>query len=308
MNILNLTEVVVRANDTYITLKRKVQLATILGTIQSTLTNFGFLSEEWVKNTEEERLLGVSLTGIMDNKVMSNTNDGFAFDYFVAATESLPEILESIRDTARETNEKWADMLGIPSSTAITCVKPSGTVSQLVNSASGIHARHNPYYIRRIKMDKKDPMYQFLKDKGLDVEDDVRVPDTTAVFSFPMQAPEGAICRTDRTAIEQLELWLIYQRHWCEHKPSITVSVKDEEWLEVGAWVWKHFNEVSGISFLPFSGHTYQQAPYEDITEEQYHQMMSRDVSEINWLELIEEDDNTEGAQTLACTSGNCEI
>lgn len=157
-------------------------------------------------------------------------------------------------------------------------------------------------------MDKKDPMYQFLKDKGLDVEDDVRVSDTTAVFSFPMKAPEGAICRTDRTAIEQLELWLIYQRHWCEHKPSITVSVKDEEWPEVGAWVWKHFDEVSGISFLPFSDHTYQQAPYEDITEEQYHQRMSRDVSEINWLELIEEDDNTEGAQTLACTSGNCEI
>ena len=220
----------------------------------------------------------------------------------------LEDSLKFLRQCARETNEKWADMLGIPSSTAITCVKPSGTVSQLVNSASGIHARHNPYYIRRIKMDKKDPMYQFLKDKGLDVEDDVRVPDTTAVFSFPMQAPEGAICRTDRTAIEQLELWLIYQRHWCEHKPSITVSVKDEEWLEVGAWVWKHFNEVSGISFLPFSDHTYQQAPYEDITEEQYHQMMSRDVSEINWLELIEEDDNTEGAQTLACTSGNCEI
>lgn len=301
----NLTEVVVRANDTHITLKRKVQLATILGTIQSTLTNFGFLSEEWVKNTEEERLLGVSLTGIMDNK-LTNGSDIYSDEPFGLGT--LASMLESLRDHTRETNEKWADMLGIPSSTAITCVKPSGTVSQLVNSASGIHARHNPYYIRRIRMDKKDPMYQFLKDKGLDVEDDVRVPDTTAVFSFPMKAPEGAICRTDRTALEQLELWLIYQRHWCEHKPSITVSVKDEEWPEVGAWVWKHFDEVSGISFLPFSDHTYQQAPYEDITEEQYHQMMSRDVSEINWLELIEEDDNTEGAQTLACTSGNCEI
>ncbi len=301
----NLTEVVVRADDTYITLKRKVQLATILGTIQSTLTNFGFLSEEWVKNTEEERLLGVSLTGIMDNK-LTNGSDIYSDEPFGLGT--LASMLESLRDHTRETNEKWADMLGIPSSTAITCVKPSGTVSQLVNSASGIHARHNPYYIRRIRMDKKDPMYQFLKDKGLDVEDDVRVPDTTAVFSFPMKAPEGAICRTDRTALEQLELWLIYQRHWCEHKPSITVSVKDEEWPEVGAWVWKHFDEVSGISFLPFSDHTYQQAPYEDITEEQYHQMMSRDVNEINWLELIEEDDNTEGAQTLACTSGNCEI
>lgn len=304
----NLTEVVVRSDDSYESLKRKVELATILGTIQSTLTDFGFLSEEWKKNTEEERLLGVSLTGIMDNeflnsldgrKICKNKTDGWY---------TLSEILSDLRQHSRETNEKWANMLGIPVSAAITCVKPSGTVSQLVDSASGIHARHNPFYIRRIRMDKKDPMYQFLKDKGLDVEDDVRVPDTTAVFSFPMKAPEGAVCRTDRTAIEQLELWLIYQRHWCEHKPSITVSVKDEEWPEVGAWVWKHFDEVSGISFLPFSDHTYQQAPYEDITEEQYHQMINNNLVDINWMELIEQDDNTEGAQTLACSSGNCEI
>mgnify|MGYP000944991937 CR=1 FL=1 len=304
----NLTEVVVRSEDTYESLKRKVELATILGTIQSTLTDFGFLSEEWIKNTEEERLLGVSLTGIMDNeflnsldgrKICKNKTDGWY---------TLSEILSALRQHARDTNEKWANMLGIPVSAAITCVKPSGTVSQLVNSASGIHARHNPYYIRRIRMDKKDPMYQFLKDKGLDVEDDVRVPETTAVFSFPMKAPEGAICRKDRTALEQLELWLVYQRHWCEHKPSITVSVKDEEWPEVGAWIWKHFDEVSGISFLPFSDYTYQQAPYEDITEEQYHQMMNNNLADINWMNLIEQDDNTEGAQTLACSSGNCEI
>lgn len=299
MNTLNLTEVVVRQADTYETLKRKVELATILGTIQSTLTDFGFLSEEWIKNTEEERLLGVSLTGIMDNATLNGETE----------KSDLRFKLEMLRDFARETNKKWSVFLGIPESAAITCVKPSGTVSQLVDSASGIHARHNPYYIRRIRMDKKDPMYQFLKDKGLDVEDDARVPDTTAVFSFPMKAPEGAVCRTDRTAIEQLELWLIYQRHWCEHKPSITVSVKDDEWPEVGAWVWKHFDEVSGISFLPFSDHTYQQAPYEDITEEQYHQMMNRDVGEINWIELIEQDDHTEGAQTLACSAaGGCEI
>ena len=304
----NLTEVVVRSEDTYESLKRKVELATILGTIQSTLTDFGFLSEEWIKNTEEERLLGVSLTGIMDNeflnsldgrKICKNKTDGWY---------TLSEILSALRQHARDTNEKWANMLGIPVSAAITCVKPSGTVSQLVDSASGIHARHNPYYIRRIRMDKKDPMYQFLKDKGLDVEDDVRVPETTAVFSFPMKAPEGAICRKDRTALEQLELWLVYQRHWCEHKPSITVSVKDEEWPEVGAWIWKHFDEVSGISFLPFSDYTYQQAPYEDITEEQYHQMMNNNLADINWMNLIEQDDNTEGAQTLACSSGNCEI
>jgi ribonucleoside-diphosphate reductase alpha chain len=308
----NLTEVVVRSTDSYETLKRKVELATILGTIQSTLTDFGFLSEEWIKNTEEERLLGVSLTGIMDHPVLNGNvltfeelEDNPDEHYY---QWQLPECLKQLRQHARDTNKKWSVFLGIPESAAITCVKPSGTVSQLVDSASGIHARHNPYYIRRIRMDKKDPMYQFLKDKGLDVEDDVRVPDTTAVFSFPMKAPAGAICRKDRTAIEQLELWLIYQRHWCEHKPSITVSVKDEEWPEVGAWVWKHFDEVSGISFLPFLDHTYQQAPYEDIPEEQYYQMMNRDVREINWLELIEQDDHTEGAQTLACVSGQCEI
>jgi len=186
--------------------------------------------------------------------------------------------------------------------------KPSGTVSQLVDSASGIHARHNPYYVRRIRMDKKDPIYSFLKDSGVPVEDEVFRPDSTAVFSFPIKAPEGAVCRKDITALEQLELWLIYQRHWCEHKPSVTISVKEEEWPEVGAWVYKHFDEISGISFLPFSDHTYQQAPYTDCSKEEYEQLLSL-MPEIDWLKFIEEEDNTEGTQTLACSaSGGCEI
>jgi ribonucleoside-diphosphate reductase alpha chain len=289
----NLTEVVVRANDTESTLAHKVSLATILGTLQSTLTSFQFLSEEWKKNTEEERLLGVSLTGIMDCKVTNNPD---------------PKMLERLRDAARETNTKLSEELGIPASASITCVKPSGTVSQLVDSASGIHARHNSYYIRRVRIDKKDPVYSFLKEKGFPVEDEVFRPDSTAVFSFPMKAPKGAITRNDMTAIEQLELWLIYQRHWCEHKPSVTITVTDNEWPEVGAWVWKYFDEVSGISFLPHSNHTYQQAPYEDITEEQYKELASKMPGDINWEELVEKDDNTEGSQTLACVGGTCEI
>ena len=296
----NLTEVVVRSSDSFEDLKRKVELATILGTIQSTLTNFQFLSEEWKKNTEEERLLGVSLTGIMDHPVLNGTTHDM-FDW-----GELPYVLSDLRDHARSVNEEWAERLNIPPSTSITCVKPSGTVSQLVDSASGIHARHNPYYIRRIRMDKKDPIYKFLKEKGVTVEDEAFRPDSTAVFSFPMKAPEGAVYRNDRTAIEQLELWLTYQRHWCEHKPSVTISVKDEEWMEVGAWVWKHFDEMSGVSFLPFSDHTYQQAPYEDITKEQYESMLVE--YDINWEEFVETEDNTEGAQQLACVSGVCEI
>lgn len=289
----NLTEVVVRGNDTESTLAHKVSLATILGTIQSTLTSFQFLSEEWKKNTEEERLLGVSLTGIMDCKVTNNPD---------------PKMLERLRDAARKTNEELSEKLGVPPSASITCVKPSGTVSQLVDSASGIHARHNAFYIRRVRIDKKDPVYSFLKEKGFPVEDEVFRPDSTAVFSFPMKAPDGAITRNDMTAIEQLNLWLIYQRHWCEHKPSVTITVTDNEWPEVGAWVWKHFDEVSGISFLPHSNHTYQQAPYEDITEEQYKELASKMPGDINWEELVEKDDNTEGAQTLACVAGICEI
>lgn len=289
----NLTEVVVRANDTEETLTQKVRVATILGTIQSTLTNFQFLSSEWKKNTEEERLLGVSLTGIMDNKLTSNPD---------------PKMLERLRDEARKTNENLAKTLGIPASASITCVKPSGTVSQLVDAASGIHARHNDYYIRRIRMDKKDPIYDYLKQNGVYVEDEAFRPESTAVFSFPIKSPKGAITRNDKTALEQLDNWLIYQRHWCEHKPSVTISVKDEEWMEVGAWVWKHFDEVSGISFLPYSDHSYQQAPYEDCSKEDYEVLYKQTPDSIDWENFIELDDNTIGQQTLACTAGHCEI
>lgn len=284
---------VVREKDTRDSLLRKVKLATILGTIQSTLLDFQFLSEEWKKNTEEERLLGVSLTGIMDCKVTNNPD---------------PLLLEELRDAARETNKHLSKELGIAPSASITCVKPSGTVSQLVDSASGIHARHNTYYLRRVRIDKKDPVYSFLKEKGFPVEDEVFRPDSTAVFSFPIKAPNGAITRNDMTALEQLNLWLVYQRHWCEHKPSVTITVTDNEWPEVGAWVWKYFDEVSGISFLPHSNHTYQQPPYEDITEEQYKELASKMPGDINWEDLIEKDDNTEGSQTLACTGVSCEI
>jgi ribonucleoside-diphosphate reductase alpha chain len=289
----NLSEVVIRADDTEKTLQNKVRIATILGTIQSTLSNFKFLSHEWQTNTEEERLLGVSLTGIMDAKITSNPD---------------PKMLERLRDEARKTNKTYAEILGIPTSASITCVKPSGTVSQLVDAASGIHARHNDYYIRRIRMDKKDPIYDFLKDKGVYVEDEVHRPDSTAVFSFPMKAPKQAILRNDWSALTQLENWLIYQRHWCEHKPSVTISVKDEEWVDVGAWVWKHFDEISGVSFLPHSDHTYQQAPYEDCTKEVYNSLLKNTPKYIDWTSFIEEDDNTIGQQTLACTGGTCEI
>ena len=243
----NLTECVVRATDTIETLSEKVRLATILGTIQSTYTKFPYLRKQWTINTAEERLLGVSLTGIMDNPLMTLKNKG------------LDKTLAHLKEVAVVTNAKWADILGIPVATAITCVKPSGTVSQLVDSASGIHARHSPYYIRTVRGDNKDPLTQFMKDQGIPSEPDAFKPDQTTVFSFPQKAPEGAVCTKDMTAIEQLEMWLMYQRNWCEHKPSVTINVKGEEWLEVGAFVYKHFNEMSGVSFLPFNEHTYQQ-------------------------------------------------
>ena len=289
----NLTEVVVRQDDTEESLKNKVRLATILGTLQSNLTHFQFLSAEWVKNTSEERLLGVSLTGIMDAKITSNPD---------------PKLLERLRDYARRTNHKYADQLDIPRSRSITCVKPSGTVSQLCDSASGIHARHNNQYIRTIRMDKKDSITQFLIDQGVQVEDEQFRPDTTAVFSFPIKAPKGAITRNDMTALEQLENWLVYQRHWCEHKPSVTISVKDDEWMDVGAWVWRYFDEISGISFLPYSDHSYVQAPYQDATKEEYDALYKITPKEIDWTKFIEKDDNTIGAQTLACVAGVCEL
>ena len=289
----NLSEVVIRAHDTRETLVEKVRLATILGTFQSTLDNFQFLSAEWKKNTTEERLLGVSLTGIMDNKMMSNPD---------------PKFLQELRDVARKTNEKYAKRLDVPVSASITCVKPSGTVSQLVDSASGIHTRHSDYYVRTIRMDKKDAIYDFLKEKGVHVEDEQFRPDSTAVFSFPIKSPNGSITRNDKTALEQLELWLTYQRHWCEHKPSVTISVRDEEWLEVGAWVYKHFDEISGISFLPHSDHSYVQAPYQECTKEEYMKLLKETPKSIDFKELIDDDDMTEGAQTMACVGNSCEI
>jgi len=293
----NLTEVVVRATDTLADLEEKVRLATILGTIQSTFTNFPYLRKIWQKNTEEERLLGVSLTGIMDNKLMSGDT-------------GLAETLERLKNVAIATNAKWAATLGIPASTAITCVKPSGTVSQLVDSASGIHARHSAYYIRTVRGDNKDPLTQFMKDQGIPSEPDVMKPDATTVFSFPQKSPEGAITRNDMTAIEQLKLWMTYQRHWCEHKPSVTITVKDDEWMEVGAWVYKNFDEVSGVSFLPHSDHTYQQAPYQDCSEREYLEALALMPERIDWARLseYETEDTSKGTSTFACAGGSCEI
>jgi len=293
----NLSEVVVRSHDTLKDLKRKVRVATIMGTLQSSLTHFPYLRKIWKKNTEEERLLGVSLTGIMDNSVLAGTTDSERW-------------LTEMRKVAEETNIEWAAKLGISQSTSITCVKPSGTVSQLVDSASGIHTRHNPYYIRTVRGDAKDPLTQFLMDSGIPAEDCVINGDTTKVFSFPKKAPDGAICRNDKSAIEQLELWLVYQRNWCHHKPSVTISVKDPEWMEVGAWVYKHFDEISGISFLPFSEHTYAQAPYQDCSQEQYEEAQKAMPEKIDWAVLAEyeQEDNTVSTQTLACTGSSCEI
>ena len=294
----NLTEVVVRATDTLEDLERKVKLATILGTIQSTYTHFPYLRKIWQKNTEEERLLGVSLTGIMDNKLLGSSNAG------------LDKTLKRLKDVAVATNAEWAERLGIPASAAITCVKPSGTVSQLVDSASGIHARHSAYYIRTVRGDNKDPLTQFMKDQGIPHEPDVMKPDSTTVFSFPQKSPVGATTRNDMTALEQLELWLIYQRHWCEHKPSVTVTVRDNEWMEVGAWVYKYFDEVSGVSFLPHSDHTYQQAPYQDCSEREYLEALGLMPEKIDWTKLsdYETEDTSKGSQTFACVGGSCEI
>ena len=294
----NLTEVVVRATDNFDTLARKVKLATILGTIQYTYTKMPYLRKVWADNTEAERLLGVSLTGIMDNPLMTSKNAG------------LDKTLEKLREIAIETNAEWAGLLDIPVATAISCVKPSGTVSQLVDSASGIHARHNNYYIRTVRGDNKDPLTQFMVDQGIPSEPCVMKPDQTTVFSFPMRSPDNAVTRNDTTAIEQLETWLTYQRSWCEHKPSVTISVKDSEWVDVGAFVYKHFDEMSGVSFLPHSDHTYQQAPYQDCGETEYAELLSQMPKEINWSLLAdyEQEDNTSGSQTMACTGDSCEI
>ena len=297
----NLSEVVLRENDTKKDIERKVELATILGTWQSTLTDFKYLRKIWKDNTEEERLLGVSLTGQFGHKFMSGKED----------LVSLEAFLMTLRESARAKNKDEAGKIGIPESAAITCVKPSGTVSQLVGVSSGMHAWHSPYYIRTVRGSKGDPISTFLKEVGIPVEDDVMKPNETYVFSFPVKAPEGAIVRNDLTAIEHLNIWLVYQRAWCEHKPSITVSVKEDEWMEVGAWVYKNFDEVSGISFLPMSDHSYKQAPYQEVTKEEYESLLAKMPNEIRWedLSFYETEDGTSGIQTLACTSdGNCEI
>jgi ribonucleoside-triphosphate reductase len=294
----NLTEVVVRATDSVDDLERKVRLATILGTIQSTYTKFPYLRKVWQRNTEEERLLGVSLTGIMDNPLLTSKNVG------------LEKTLEHLRSVAVATNTEWAERLGINASTAITCVKPSGTVSQLVDSASGIHARHSAYYIRTVRGDNKDPLTQFMIDQGIPSEPDVFKPDQTTVFSFPMKSPAGAVVTSDLTAIEQLETWLSFQRHWCEHKPSVTINVRKDEWFEVGAFVYEHFDEMSGVSFLPYNEHTYQQAPYQEVGKADYEELLSLMPEKIDWslLTNYEESDNTVAMQTMACSGDSCEI
>ena len=294
----NLTECVVRGWDDVKSLKKKVRFATILGTWQSTLTNFKYLTGEWKRNCNEERLLGVSLTGIMDNP---DTN---------GSTGGLDGRLRELRQEAIKTNKEWSEKLGIPQSAAITCVKPSGTVSQLVDSASGIHARHNPYYIRTVRGDNKDPITKFMKDQGFPCEPDVTKPNHTTVFSFPMKSPDGAVCRQDMTALEQLELWKTYQEHWCEHKPSVTISVKEEEWVDTASWVYNNFDDISGISFLPFSDHTYKQAPYQDCSEEEYQELYSKMPKNVDWTGLsdYEQQDYTAGSQELACSAGVCEV
>ena len=297
----NLSEVVLRENDTKKDIERKVELATILGTWQSTLTDFKYIRKIWKDNTEEERLLGVSLTGQFGHKFMSGKED----------LVSLEAFLMTLRESARAKNKDEAGKIGIPESAAITCVKPSGTVSQLVGVSSGMHAWHSPYYIRTVRGAKGDPISTFLKEVGIPVEDDVMKPNDTYVFSFPIKAPEGAIVRNDLTAIEHLNIWLVYQRAWCEHKPSITVSVKEDEWMEVGAWVYKHFDEVSGISFLPHSDHSYKQAPYQEVDKAEYDALVAKMPKDIRWedLSFYETEDGTSTNATLACSSdGNCEL
>jgi len=290
----NLSTVVVSPEDTLASLKHKVRVATIMGTMQSTLTYFPYLRDIWRTNTESERLLGVSMTGILDNQLLRGQGN-----------MNLEEVLSTLRDVARDTNQEWAEILGISESAAITCVKPEGTVSQLTQTSSGIHAGHAPYYIRRIRQDKKDPLTQFLIEQGVPHEDCVMKPDQTSVFSFPQRSP--GFTRKDLAAIDHLNIWLMYQRYWCEHKPSVTISVKEHEWMDVGAWVYEHFDECTGISFLPDDGGTYRQAPYEDIDLSVYHRLKDT-LPSIDWENFIEDRDNVEGAQTLACAAGGCEI
>jgi ribonucleoside-triphosphate reductase len=269
----------------------------MLGTYQSTLSHFPYLRKMWKENTEEERLLGVSMTGALDNALLNNPDD-----------PNLPALLESIRDAVVDENKSLAKAIGVPQSTACTAIKPEGTTSQLTDSASGLHTRHSKYYYRRVRGDVKDPLTQFMINQGVPYEPCVMKPESTVVFTFPKKAPEGALTRNDITAIQHLKLWLVYQRHYCEHKPSITVSVLEKEWPAVGAFVWEHFDEMSGVSFLPNDGGSYRQAPYEDCTEEDYNEMLKTIPTTIDWDSLIEHTDNVIGTQTLACSAGGCEI
>ena len=293
----NLSSVIVRSGDTLDRLRDKVTMATILGTFQSTMTNFPYLRKVWQTNTEEERLLGVSMTGIMDNALLNNPDN-----------PELPVVLENLKNVAIDVNAQYADAIGINRSVAITAIKPEGTVSQLTSTASGIHAQHATYYIRRVRSDNKDPLTSFLKSQGFPSEPCVMKPESTTVFSFPVKVAEGAVLREDLSAIQHLKLWLMYQRHYCEHKPSVTISVLEHEWPEVGSWVWKNFDEITGVSFLPMDGGTYRQAPYESFTEEEYEKMLAIMPKGIDWDQFIENTDNVEGSQTLACTAGGCEI
>ena len=291
----NLTEVVVRSSDTEATLKNKVWAAAVLGTIQSTFTNFPYLRKVWQRNTEEERLLGVSLTGIMDAPITNKPDSKF---------------LSVLRDHAVKTNKDWSEKLGIPQSTAVTCCKPSGTVSQLTDAASGIHARHSQHYIRTVRCDIKDPITKLMQDAGIPNEPEKFHPDRVVVFSFPMKAPPDAVTRNDMTAIEQLDMWKTYALNWTEHKPSVTISVRDNEWVSVGAWVYDNFDICSGISFLPHSDHIYDQAPYQDCTKEQYEELLAKMPKGVDWSQIstYESQDNTTGSQQLACTAGVCEV
>jgi ribonucleoside-diphosphate reductase alpha chain len=307
----NLTEVVCRAQDDRNSLARKIRIATLLGTIQSTLTDFGYLRKRWITNTEEERLLGVSLTGIMDCKLLHSSPQKLSYS---ATVPYLEDNLKYLRNVAVTTNKKWAEKLGIPQSTAITCVKPSGTVSQLVDSASGIHARHSEFYIRTVRGDNKDPITMFLKEMGIPNEPQINGTEESkdvSVFSFPITAPRKSVFRNDMSAIEQLEIWKVYAEHWCEHKPSVTISVKEEEWLPVGSWCWENFDYLSGVSFLPYTDHSFLQAPYQEITKEKYmeaRKAMPKKAIDWSLLTEFEKEDTTKGAQELACTAGVCEL
>ena len=293
----NLSSCIVRSYDTVSTLENKVRLATILGTFQASLTDFPYLRKIWEKNTKEEALLGVSMTGICDNELLNNPDD-----------EDLPARLERLRDVAITTNIEFAAAIGINQSVAVTAIKPEGTVSQLCSTASGIHPQHSKYYIRRVRADNKDPLTQFMLSSGFVGEPCYLKPDSTTVFSFPVKVDDGGLLREDLTAIQHLRLWLLFQRHYCEHKPSVTISVREDEWMDVGAWVYRHFDEVTGVSFLPMDGGTYKQAPYEDCDEETYNKLKALVPNAVDWENFKEYDDNVEGAQTLSCTAGGCEI